>query len=219
MEGTERPDYSVYLVADRSSCLDRDILDVVEGAVRGGAGMVQLRDKQAGARELVQLARQMKRLLHSMEVPLIINDRVDVALACGADGVHVGQEDMDPKDVRLLTGPDLLVGLSVHTPDLAREADKLPVSYLGAGPVFGTRSKDDPKPSLGVQGLANIREQTSLPLVGIGSVTADSAGEVIRAGADGIAVISAICEAQSPYEAARELSRAVRAARSGACRA
>lgn len=209
------PDYSVYLVADRSCCRGRDLLSVVEEAVRGGASLVQLREKEAGAREFVQLARRMKRLLHSLEVPLIINDRVDVALACGADGVHVGQEDMDPGDVRLLTGPDFLVGLTVHTPELAREANKLPVDYLGAGPVFGTASKSDPKPRLETRGLARIREQTEHPLVGIGSITADNAEEVIRAGADGVAVISAICSAESPSRAAGKLREAVRSARSG----
>jgi len=215
MEGKQIPDYSVYLVADRTCCRGRDLLDVVEEAVRGGASLVQLREKEAGAREFVHIARQMKRLLHSLDTPLIINDRVDVALACGADGVHVGQEDMHPKDVRLLTGPELLVGLTVHTPELAREAQDLPVDYLGAGPVFGTASKEDPKPRLEPEGLARIREQTSLPLVGIGSITAGNAGEVIRAGADGAAVISAICSAQSPSRAAKELRDAVRSARSG----
>ena len=214
MQTSGSPDYSVYLVADRSCCGGRDLLDVVEGAVRGGAGIVQLREKEAGAKEFVQLARGMKRLLRSLEVPLIINDRVDVALACGADGVHVGQEDMDPKDVRLLTGPDLLVGLTVHTPDLAREAEDLPVDYLGAGPVFGTASKSDPKPRLGLEGLSRIREATSRPLVGIGSVSSDTAAEVIRTGADGVAVISAICSAESPYGAAREFVQAIRAVRS-----
>jgi len=214
METTD-PDYSVYLVADRSCCRGRDLLDVVEEAVRGGASLVQLREKEGGARDFVQLARRMRRLLRSLEVPLIINDRVDVALACGADGVHVGQEDMDTRDVRLLTGPDFLVGLTVHTPELAREAGNLPVDYLGAGPVFGTASKSDPKPRLEAQGLARIREQTVLPLVGIGSISGDNAAEVIRAGADGVAAISAICSAQSPFEAARKLREAVRSARSG----
>ncbi len=215
MAGTSSPDYSVYLVADRSCCRERDLLEVVEGAVRGGASLVQLREKEAGARDFVLLARGVKRLLHPLGVPLIINDRVDVALACGADGVHVGQEDMDPRDVRLLTGPDFLVGLTVHTPELAREASNLPVDYLGAGPVFGTLSKSDPKPRLGVDGLARIREETALPLVGIGSISADNAAEVIRAGAEGVAVISAICSATSPERAAGELREAIRSARSG----
>ena len=215
MDTPQSPDYSVYLVADPSCCPEGNPLSVAQEAVKGGAGLVQLRGKSLPVRELVQLGRRLRRMLHPMNIPLIINDRVDVALACGADGVHVGQEDMHPVDVRLLTGPDLLVGLTVHTPELAREASELPVDYLGAGPVYGTASKSDPKPRLGPEGLARIREQTSLPLVGIGSVTADNAAEVIRAGADGVAAISWICSAASPASAASELLSAVRSAGSG----
>lgn len=213
MQNASHPDYSLYLVLDPSCCSQLDPLTVAQEAVRGGTGMVQLREKSAGPREFLQLGRKLKRMLHPWQVPLIINDRVDVALACGADGVHVGQEDMDPRDVRLLTGPDFLVGLSVHTPELAEEAQSLPVDYLGAGPVFGTSSKSDPKPSLGIEGLSRIREKTSLPLVGIGSISADNAAEVIRAGAAGVAAISAICAAGSPFRAASDMVQAIRQGR------
>jgi thiamine-phosphate pyrophosphorylase len=206
-------DCSLYLVTDRPSCAGRDLLDVVRQAVEGGVSLVQLREKDIETREYVRLARALKDLLTRFGVPLIINDRVDVALAACADGVHVGQEDMHPQDVRSLVGPELIVGHTAHTPELARESASLPVDYLGSGPVFGTRTKQDPKPTLGLDGLTRIREAFSRPLVGIGSITPENAARVIRAGADGVAVVSAICAAPSPREAAASLRQAIEAAR------
>ncbi len=206
-------DCSLYLVTDRPSCAGRDLLEVVRQAVQGGVTLVQLREKDLPARELVHLAREMKELLHRFAVPLIINDRVDVALASGADGIHVGQEDLHPLDVRKLAGPDLILGYTAHTPELAREAESLPVDYLGAGPVFGTRTKKDPKPTLGLDGLRRIRQAFSRTLVGIGSINTENAAQVIRSGADGVAVVSAICSAPSPLETAAQMRQSIAAAR------
>lgn len=210
-----RPDYGVYLVTDRALCLGRDLVDVVAAAVRGGATMVQLREKKCDTRDFVELARALKKLLAPRGVPLLINDRVDVALASGADGVHVGQSDMRPADVRALMGPDVLLGLSVETMEHVREAGKLAVDYLGVGPVYPTATKPDHSAPWGLEGLRKVREVSGLPLVAIGSVKAANAEQVLATGMDGLAVVSDICSADSPERAAAELRRIVDTARRG----
>ncbi|EPR42653.1 Thiamine-phosphate pyrophosphorylase [Desulfovibrio sp. X2] len=212
-----RFDLSVYLVTDRPLCLGRQLVDVVGEAVAGGVTLVQLREKDAQTREFVELARAVKALLDPFGVPLLINDRVDVALACGAAGVHVGQKDMNPADVRAIVqgtlGPDAVVGLSVESEELALAARDLPVDYLGAGPVFATTTKKDAAPVIGLAGLSRIVELAGRPVVGIGAIGADNAAGVIRAGAAGVAVVSAVCSAPAPREAAARLADVVRAAR------
>jgi thiamine-phosphate pyrophosphorylase len=145
-------------------------------------------------------------------VPLIVNDRLDVALAC-AQGVHVGQDDLPCAEVRRLAGERLIVGVSVSTPEEARRAEAEGASYLGVSPIFATPTKTDTPPATGLAGLAAIRRATHLPLVGIGGVNVRNAAEVIRAGADGVAVVSAIMSADDPASSARELLEAVRSAR------
>lgn len=208
-----RLDYSLYLVTDRPACRGRDLVEVVAAAVRGGVSLVQLREKDCETREFLALARRVKALLDPLGVPLIINDRLDVALACGAAGVHVGQKDMHPADVRRLAGPDLVLGLSVNTLDEAREAEGLDLDYLGAGPVFPTATKADAGPAWGLDGLAGLRRFTARTLVGIGGIGAANAREVARAGADGLAVVSAVCSAPDPEAAACEILAAQRAGR------
>lgn len=208
-----RFDLSVYLVTDRPLCGGRALIDVVAEAAAGGATLVQLREKEAGTREFVELARAVKKALAPLGVPLLVNDRLDVALACGADGVHVGQSDMHPSDARAILGPGAIIGLSVETPELARAARDLPVDYLGAGPVFPTATKVDAAPVLGLSGLGEVVELAGRPVVGIGGIGLANAVEVMQAGAHGVAVVSALCAASSPREAARELLRLVRAAR------
>ncbi len=207
-------DLSVYLVTDRALCLGRGLEWVVAEAVAGGAGVVQLREKDCGGREFVDLARALKQLLAPAGVPLVINDRVDVALAVGAQGVHVGQSDMHPADVRALVGPNMLVGLSIESPEHVLEAESLPVDYYGVSPVFSTSSKPDAAPPLGLEGLARVRHVTRRPLVAIGGLNASNTSEAVRAGANGVAVISAICSADSPRDAARAIMRAVEQGRS-----
>lgn len=207
-------DLSVYLVTDRPLCLGRDLLDIVGQAVRGGASMVQLREKKADTREFVELARALKAMLASTGVPLLINDRVDVALAAGADGVHVGQGDMHVLDVRRILGPQAILGLSTDTLEQVLEAEKLPVDYYGVGPVFPTSTKTDfSHQPWGVEGLRRLRPRIGRPMVGIGGVSAENAARIVSAGAEGVAVVSAICSAPSPEEAARALARAVAAGR------
>ena len=202
-------DWSVYLVTDRPLCRGRNILDVVAEAVQGGVTTVQLREKECDAREFVELARALKRVLAPFGVPLIVNDRVDVALAVGADGVHVGQSDMAVADIRDLAGEEMLVGLSVETLRQALAAEHLPVDYLGVGPIFNTATKADAAPALGLEGLRKIRRASPHQLVAIGGINRNNAAEIVRAGAHGVAVVSAICSAESPREAAEEIRRAV----------
>ncbi len=209
-------DLSLYLVTDRPLCGGRDLIEVTAEAVAGGATMVQLREKDVDTRDFVALARALKALLDEARVPLLINDRLDVALASGAAGVHVGQKDMHPADVRAILGSEAIVGLSVESAELARAARNLPVDYLGAGPVYATTTKKDAAPVLGIPGLCGIVAEASaagLPVVGIGAIGPGRATEVVRAGADGVAVVSALCAAPDPREAAAALLSEVRAAK------
>jgi thiamine-phosphate pyrophosphorylase len=202
-------DLGVYLVTDRDLCLGRDLEEIVAQAVKGGCTMVQLREKHADTGEFVDLARRLLRILAPRRIPLIVNDRVDVALAAGAQGVHVGQKDMRIDDVRRLVGPDMIVGLSVENEKTAAAAKNLDVDYLGVGPIFPTSTKKDAAPVLGIDGLARIRRVSSHRLVAIGSLTVANATEAVVAGAEGVAVVSAVCSALSPESAAQELARAV----------
>jgi thiamine-phosphate pyrophosphorylase len=205
-------DLGLYLVTDRPALLGRDLLDVVERAVAGGVGLVQLREKHACGREFVELARGLLARLRPHGVPLVINDRVDVALAVGAHGVHVGQGDMHPADVRALLGPDRILGLSVTGEAEVRAARGLPVNYLGAGPVFATTTKKDAGASQGLDGLAAMLSLAEVPVVAIGGVHADNAGAVMARGAAGVAVVSAVCSAPDPRAAAAHLRHIVDAA-------
>lgn len=207
-------DPSLYLVTDQRLCGERSVLDVVGLAVRGGASLVQLREKRLDMRALVDLARALMGLLAPFGVPLVINDRVDAALAVGAAGVHLGQSDMPAELARHLLGPRAILGLSVENLQQLREAERLDVDYYGLSPVFPTATKPGLESSWGLDGLAAARQATLRPLVAIGGIGPDNACAVIRAGADGVAVVSAICAAADPLQAAEELLRAVRLARS-----
>lgn len=196
----------LYLVTDRSLCGGRPLEEVVLQAVRGGAACVQLREKDISTRSFIEEAVRIKALLAPFRVPLIINDRVDVALAGGADGVHVGQDDMPYAMARRLMGPGAIIGLSVETWDDVEKARNLDVDYLGVSPVFETPTKTDTKGSWGLNGLTKIRARLRHPLVGIGGLNRVNAADAVLAGADGVAVVSAICAAPDPFRAAQELS-------------
>ncbi|WP_079418805.1 thiamine phosphate synthase [Thiomonas intermedia] len=194
----------LHLVTDAALCGPRGVEAVVAEAVRGGATCVQLREKHLDTRPFIERARALKALLAPLGVPLIVNDRVDVALAAGADGVHVGQSDMLPQDVRRLM-PHALIGLSVESADQVRGAPGQSVDYLGISPVFATPSKHDTAPALGLDGLRTLRALTDLPLIAIGGIDLGNAAQVMAAGADGLAVVRALCAAPDPAEAARTL--------------
>jgi thiamine-phosphate pyrophosphorylase len=203
------PDWRLYLVTDRGLARGRSIAWVVEAAVRGGVTAVQLREKSCSTRDFVRLGRELKSLLAAHQVPLIVNDRVDLALEIGADGVHIGQHDMDPRRARSLLGPDAIIGLSIETIEQARAAASLDVDYLGVGPVFATATKTDAAPPLGLAALAEIRAITRHAIVAIGGIGLENARQTIVSGADGVAVVSAICAADDPERAARELRQAI----------
>lgn len=198
----------LHLVTDSALCGERGVLAVVEAAVRGGARVVQLREKTLATRAFVERARALKALLAPLGVPLIVNDRLDVALACGADGVHVGQDDLSPADVRRWL-PHALIGLSIEHLDQLRAAEREPVDYYGASPVFATATKDDAAPPLGLDGLRALRARTARPLVAIGGIAEHNAAAVVAAGADALAVVSALCAARDPEDAARRLCAAM----------
>nr|MBO2500392.1 thiamine phosphate synthase [Acidimicrobiia bacterium] len=202
----------LYLVTDRGLAGDRPLEEVVLAAVEGGAGVVQLREKELATRAFVESARRLKALLEPRGIPLIVNDRVDVALAAGADGVHLGQEDMAYPDARALLGPDAIIGLSVETPEDVREAEGFDVDYLGVSPIFPTPTKTDTEGAWGLDGLAEVRRMSRHRLVAIGGLNATNAADAIRAGADAVAVVSAICAAADPRRAAEELAAVVDAA-------
>jgi len=205
-----KQDLLVYLVTDRSLCLGRPLESVVAQAAEGGCTMVQLREKEADTGEFVELARALHKLLKPLSIPLLINDRVDVALAAGVEGVHVGQSDMLPEDVRRIVGPDAIVGLSVDTEAELLDAQNRPVDYLGIGPVYPTQTKKNVKGTpWGPDGLRRAMGLSSIPLVAIGGVQRDNVRDVAGSGVAGIAVVSAICSAPSPAEAARELAYAM----------
>jgi thiamine-phosphate pyrophosphorylase len=202
----------LYLVTDRGLCGDRALEAVVAQAVQGGVACVQLREKDLSTGAFVALARSLKALLVPLGVPLVINDRLDVALAAGADGVHVGQEDMPCELVRQFMGPRAIIGLSVETwADVVRAQDQ-DVDYLGVSPVFPTPTKTDTKAAWGFEGIARIRAFSRHPLVAIGGLNAANAARAVRAGAGGIAVVSAICASPDPCAAARELAACIREA-------
>ena len=200
----------LYLVTDRELSLGRSLEEVVSEAVAGGVTMVQLREKDAATGEFVELGRRLMSLLKPLGVPLIINDRVDVALAVDADGVHIGQSDMSYTDARRLLGPEKIIGLSVENFEDLEAANKLDVDYIGISPVYGTPTKTDTAEPFGLEGLKEAVRLSLHPTVAIGGMNVATAGEVIAAGADGIAVVSAICSAASARDAAAELATIIK---------
>ncbi len=208
-------DFGLYLVTDRILSGGRPLEQIVCESVAGGVTVVQLREKNAGAREFLDQAFTLRQAASDLAIPLIINDRVDIALACRADGVHLGQEDMNCALARRIVGEDMIIGVSVSTVDEAQEAEADGADYLGVGPLFATPTKADALPATGLGVLRTIRQAVRIPLVGIGGITYANAGDVIRAGAHGIAVVSAIIASPNPGAAARALRSAIDQARCG----
>lgn len=186
-----QPDYSIYLVTDEGCLQGRALLDCVREALEGGVTLVQYRAKTASSAEMYNEALQLKALCDSFNVPLIINDRLDIAMAVGAAGVHLGQDDLPCAAARRILGEDYIIGVSAHNQAEAKAALQSGADYLGCGAVFGTATKADVK-KLGTDGLAAICKAKGLPVVGIGGVTADNYREVRAAGADGAAIVSGI---------------------------
>jgi thiamine-phosphate diphosphorylase len=206
-------DYSLYLVTDRGLSRGRSTLEVVQAAVAGGVTCVQLREKTCSTREFVEQALAISGFLRSRKIPIIINDRVDVALAVAADGVHLGQSDLPLATARSILGKSKIIGISAESLDDALEAETGGADYLGVSPIFATPTKTDIAQPLGLEGLRAIRRAVKIPLVGIGGLNQSNAADVIRCGAEGVAVVSAIVSAENPELAARRLIQEIREAK------
>ncbi|MFP4047250.1 MAG: thiamine phosphate synthase [Bacteroidales bacterium] len=207
-------DVELYLVTDRDLALGRPLTWVVEKAVKGGVTMVQLREKDLSTKDFIEEALLMKKLLRPFKVPLIINDRVDVAKGVNADGVHLGQNDIPPQMARDILGYDKIIGLSVESVEQAEEAYDMSINYVAVNPVFTTPTKEELINELGIEGVRQISSVSRHPVVGIGSIKEHNAAEIILAGADGVAVVSAICSAEDPGKAAKGLLKQVKKGKS-----
>ncbi|MGD8962782.1 MAG: thiamine phosphate synthase [Desulfobacterales bacterium] len=205
-------DYSLYLVTDRGLARGRSTFEIVTAAVNGGASVVQLREKECSTLEFIERAQSIKAFLKTRNIPLIINDRIDVAQAVAADGVHLGQTDMPLETAKGILGDTMIIGISAECLEDAIVAEKGGADYLGISPIYATPTKTDTAPALGLEGLRKIRKAVRLPLVGIGGLNRDNAAEVVRNGADGVAVVSAIVAADDPEAAARELKQVIKEA-------
>jgi thiamine-phosphate pyrophosphorylase len=208
-----RVDLRLYALVDPAVAGGRALADLAQ-RIAGSATLVQLRDKQGSTRVMTEEARDLRSVLEPHGVPLIINDRVDVALAAEADGVHIGQDDMAPDDARLLLGRAAIIGMSIETVEQARTAPLDLLSYVAVGGVYGTTSKDNTDPPIGIDGLRAIVDvirarQPKFPICAIAGINSDNAADVIAAGADGVAVISALSLAPDPAVAAQNLRAVV----------
>ncbi|MDS0295591.1 thiamine phosphate synthase [Halogeometricum luteum] len=206
-----------YLVTQADRSRGRGTVATVRAAIDGGVDVVQMREKHATARERYELGRELRELTREADVAFVVNDRVDVAAAVDADGVHLGDDDLPIAVAREQLGPDALVGRSVSTVEAAVEAERAGADYLGVGAVFATDTKDvsEGESNVGTERVAEIADAVEIPLVGIGGITAANAADVVGAGADGVAVVSAITDTDDPETAARDLRRAVDGVRAG----
>ncbi|NKL34702.1 thiamine phosphate synthase [Rhizobium sophorae] len=206
-------DLSLYLVLDPDLCAGIGMVETARLAVAGGATMVQLRDKHAGTIRMIETGRALKQALDGTGALLIINDDVEAAIAIGADGLHIGQEDMDARKARAMVGAEMILGLSVESEVLANAVDPDLIDYTGVGPVFATPTKADHKQPIGFDGLARLVKASPVPSVAIGGLKADHVAEVFAAGARGLAVVSAICGTPDPEAATRRIAAEIRKAR------
>lgn len=206
-------DLSLYLVTDRDLSMGRSLEEIVEEAVKGGITMLQLREKNTSTADFYKIACSLKDLLKGHNIPLIINDRLDIAIASDADGLHIGQSDMPYSVVRKILGKDKIIGLSVETIEQAREANELDVDYIGLSPVFSTNTKTDINTPLELEGIREIASFTKHKTVAIGGINTQNTGDIIKNGADGIAVVSAIISQDNPRMAAAELKKIIKEAR------
>jgi thiamine-phosphate pyrophosphorylase len=205
-------DPSLYVILDRGVARDRDLVDVLAAAVDGGCRLVQLREKEWPSGRLLPLAERLRARCAATGVTFIVNDRVDLALAVGADGVHLGQDDLPARVARQLLRPGMILGVSTHSVAQARAAQADGADYVAVGSMFATRSKADFE-LVGPDLLRKLRGEIRVPLIGIGGITPDNVQEVIRAGADGVAVISAVGAADDPRAASERFLGLIQAAR------
>lgn len=203
-------DIGLYVITDEKIVSGRTHAEIARQAIAGGADVIQLRDKTCSARELLRTARELRNITRTGGTILIINDRLDVAITCGADGVHLGRDDMSVSTARQLAPPGFIIGVSVGSVEEAVAAEQGGADYLALSPTFRTASKDDAGPGHGLDRLREIRRAVLLPLVAIGGISRGNVRDVIGAGADGIAVISAVVASPDIRAATRELKDLVR---------
>ncbi len=206
----KRFDLSLYLVLDPDLCAGIGMIETARLAVVGGATIVQLRDKHGGTARMVETGLALKDVLRGTGALLVINDDVEAALAIGADGLHIGQDDMGPAAARAKIGPNMILGLSVETEALAAAIDPAVVDYAGIGPVFATPTKSDHKQPIGFDGLANLVKVAPVPTVAIGGLKSEHVASVFAAGADGLAVVSAVCGTPDPMVATLRIAEEIR---------
>ncbi|MBP8933431.1 MAG: thiamine phosphate synthase [Candidatus Atribacteria bacterium] len=195
-------DYSLYVITNRDLQRNRSTIEVVEEVIRGGATIIQLREKNLSTRVFFENALTIRKITKPAGIPLIINDRMDIALAVNADGIHLGEEDLPLKYARKIA-PHLIIGYSADSVLDAQQAEKDGADYLGVGSVFPTTTKVDAGPAIGIQRLKEIKKSVSIPVVAIGGINLTNLPEVIKAGVDGVAVVSAIVADASPFQAAK----------------
>lgn len=198
-------DPSLYLILDFAILGNNNLEYFIKAAIHGGVSLIQLREKKLSTREFVELGRFVKNILNPLKVPLIINDRVDVSLACQASGVHIGQSDMNYQDARKILGNNSVIGITVENTEHALSLNDSDVDYFGVSSIFQTSTKLETKSLWGIEGLKSLRAQTQKKLIAIGGINSSNACNVLTAGADGLAVASAICASSNPEFAAKEL--------------
>ena len=197
-------DYSVYLVTDHRNATDEEFLNIIEEAIKGGTTIVQLREKTASTKDFYQLALKVKEITSRHDVPLLINDRIDIAIAVDSDGVHIGQDDMPAEIARKIIGEDKILGVSASTVAEAKKAEEDGADYIGSGAVFPTSTKDDAD-SVSIEDLKEIVSSIDIPVVAIGGITLENASLLNDTGIAGFSVVSAIMSADNPKEASQKL--------------
>lgn len=202
LQRCEGMDSRLYVITGNAFLQGRRLEDVILQAIQGGADCIQLREKELSSRELLETGRLLRRITAENNIRFIVNDRLDIALAVDADGVHLGQDDLPIDVARRLLGPEKIIGISTHDAQEAIAAEKAGADYIGVGPIKATQSKSDAAPAIGLEGVQEIRRHVSLPIVAIGGIKQDDVAGIIRSGANGIAVISAIIGADDVYQAA-----------------
>jgi thiamine-phosphate pyrophosphorylase len=205
-------DFHLYVITGEQFHPDRDYLEVIEEALQGGADIVQLREKNKTKKELLHLAKELRKLTTTYNVPFIVNDHLDIALAVDADGIHLGQDDLPLEEARKIMGPEKIIGISTHALEEAVEAEKNGADYIGVGPVFETKSKVDVVDPVGLQYVKEVVAHTSVPFVALGGIKLHNVDDVLEAGAKRICVISEIVGAEDVKDTAAKFSQRIRAA-------
>jgi thiamine-phosphate pyrophosphorylase len=206
-------DFHLYVITGEQFYPERNYLEVIEKAIQGGADIVQLREKNKSKKELLEMARALKELTAKYQVPFIVNDHIDIALAVDADGIHLGQEDLPIQEARKIMGPNKIIGISTHALVEAVEAERNGADYIGVGPVYETKSKVDVVDPVGLEYVREVTANVKIPFVAIGGVKLHNLEEVLEAGAKRICVISAIVGAEDVTTTASSFSKVIKSAR------